>query len=44
VLGAWQPQFEISHRRVFPPSEIISHLPTVFLPVFRRALHEAKVP
>ncbi len=41
VLGAWEPQFEISHRRLVPATEVLSHLPSPFLPIFRRALTEA---
>jgi ADP-ribose pyrophosphatase YjhB (NUDIX family) len=43
TLDAWNPQFEIPHRCIVPPAQILSHLPPVFLPVFRRALSEAKI-
>lgn len=41
TLDPWDPQFEIAHRRVVPPAEVLPHLPTVDLPIFRRALAEA---
>ncbi|KKM22436.1 hypothetical protein LCGC14_1625320, partial [marine sediment metagenome] len=43
VLGAWEPKFETSHRRVVPASEVLSHLPAVFVPIYGRALNEAGV-
>lgn len=43
LLGAWEPRFEISHRRVVPATEVLSHLPPPFLPILRRALADAGV-
>jgi 8-oxo-dGTP pyrophosphatase MutT (NUDIX family) len=43
VLGAWVPEFEIAHRRLVPPEEVLSHLPAPYLPFLRRALLEAGV-
>ena len=43
MLGAWEPKFEISHRRVVQATEVLSHLSLVFMPIFRRALNEAGV-
>lgn len=43
VVNAWEPQFEISHRLIVPATEAYSHLSPVFLPIFRRAFHEAGV-
>ncbi len=43
ILGAWAPQFEVSHRRVVPAAEVLSHLSPVFMPIYRRALNEAGV-
>ena len=43
VLAAWAPEFEITHRRVVPPTEVLSHLPSAYLPFSRRALREAGV-
>jgi ADP-ribose pyrophosphatase YjhB (NUDIX family) len=43
TLGAWEPQFEIAHRRLVAVGEIESYLPPVYLPIFRRALREAGV-
>ena len=41
VLADWQPRFEISHRRTVPAGDVISQLPSPFLPFFRRALIDA---
>jgi ADP-ribose pyrophosphatase YjhB (NUDIX family) len=41
TLDPWDPQFEIAHRRVVAPADVLSYLPTVYLPIFRRALAEA---
>ncbi|MFC1735078.1 NUDIX hydrolase [Candidatus Hydrogenedentota bacterium] len=43
ILSAWEPEFEVSRRRVIPATEVLSHLPPVFTPINRRALHEAGV-
>ncbi len=43
VLDAWEPRFEIKHRRVVRASDAMPHLPQPFLPLFRRALKEAGV-
>ena len=43
ILGEWEPKFEISHRRVVPATEVLSHLSLVFMPIYRRALNEAGV-
>lgn len=43
VLGAWEPQFEITHRRVVPAAAVESFLAPAYLPFFRRALDEAGV-
>ncbi len=43
IVDAWEPQFEISHRLIVPAAGACSHLSPVFLPVFRRAFHEAGV-
>ena len=40
-LGEWKPQFEIAHRRVVRPEEILPHLPQVYLPIFRCAFTAA---
>jgi ADP-ribose pyrophosphatase YjhB (NUDIX family) len=42
-LMQWEPRFEISHRRVVPAVELISHLwiEPGFEPIYRRALAEA---
>jgi ADP-ribose pyrophosphatase YjhB (NUDIX family) len=40
-LAAWEPRFEISHRRIVPPAEALSHLSPVYAPIFRRAFVEA---
>ncbi|MBV9786680.1 MAG: NUDIX domain-containing protein [Chloroflexi bacterium] len=42
-LDAWEPQFEITHRRVMPAAEALGHLPPAFLPIILRALSEAGV-
>ena len=41
ILGPWEPAFEVSHRRVVPATEVLSHLSPVYMPVYRRALNEA---
>ena len=43
TLGPWVPQFEIVERRLVRPAELLSHLPTPYLPLLRRALVEAAV-
>ena len=43
ILGAWEPEFEVSHRRVVPVTKALSHLSPEFLPIFRRAFNEAGV-
>ncbi len=43
TLDPWNPQFEIAHRRLVRPCEVLSHLPPVYLPIFRRALTEARL-
>ncbi|HEY0734022.1 MAG TPA: NUDIX domain-containing protein [Herpetosiphonaceae bacterium] len=43
LLDAWEPQFEITHRRVMPATEALAHLPPVYLPIIHRALDEAGV-
>jgi ADP-ribose pyrophosphatase YjhB (NUDIX family) len=40
-LDAWEPKFEIPFRRLVAPSDIVPHLPQVYLPSSRRALKEA---
>lgn len=43
-LHPWEPRFEISHRRVVPVADLLSHLAVDaedFLPMWRRALIEA---
>jgi len=42
-LMAWEPRFEIAHRRVVPASELRSHLwmEAGFEPIYHRALAEA---
>jgi hypothetical protein len=45
VLASWTPMFEISHRKVVPVGELFAHLTIAsgYLPIYRRALHEAGV-
>ena len=40
-LERWEPRFEISHRRVFPPAEVLPHLAPEYSRIFRRSLMEA---
>jgi ADP-ribose pyrophosphatase YjhB (NUDIX family) len=45
-IDDWQPQFEISHRRLVPTAEAFGHLdlPAGLLPLHRRAFAEAGLP
>ena len=43
ILGPWEPHFEILHRRVVPPTEVLSHLWPVTMPIYSRAFDEAGV-
>jgi hypothetical protein len=40
-LEEWAPRFEIPHRRLVRPEEVLSLLPRAYLPFFRRAVREA---
>jgi ADP-ribose pyrophosphatase YjhB (NUDIX family) len=41
VLGPWQPQFEIAHRRLIAPAEALAQLPPALMPFYKRAFAEA---
>jgi 8-oxo-dGTP pyrophosphatase MutT (NUDIX family) len=45
-VEAWQPQFEITHRRLVPAAEAFAHLdiPAGLRPLHRRAFAEAGLP
>jgi ADP-ribose pyrophosphatase YjhB (NUDIX family) len=40
-LGLWEPQFEIGHRRVVLPNELLALTPQVYRSMYRRMLAEA---
>jgi 8-oxo-dGTP pyrophosphatase MutT (NUDIX family) len=41
TLAEWKPQFEIAHRRVVQPEEVLLLLPQVYLPISRSAFAAA---
>jgi 8-oxo-dGTP pyrophosphatase MutT (NUDIX family) len=41
TLEAWEPRFEINHRRLVAPSEVLDHLAPVLAPLYRRVFIEA---
>jgi 8-oxo-dGTP pyrophosphatase MutT (NUDIX family) len=45
VLASWTPMFEIKYRKVLPVGELFAHLAIEdgYLPIYRRALHEAGI-
>lgn len=45
VVGPWNPQFEIAHRRLVSEAEVLNQLNVdpVYLPLYRRALDEARI-
>jgi ADP-ribose pyrophosphatase YjhB (NUDIX family) len=42
-VEAWQPQFEIAHRRLVEPSALAPLLPLLYARILARALTEAEV-
>lgn len=43
-VGGWDPQFEIPHRRIVAPADVMTVIGAhPFAPVIRRELHEAQV-
>lgn len=43
-VGEWDPQFEIPHRRIVAPADVMTAIgPNPFAAVIRRELHEAEV-
>jgi len=42
-LDEWLPAHEVAHRKTVPVEDLLSHLPSRFGPIFRRALQEAAV-
>jgi ADP-ribose pyrophosphatase YjhB (NUDIX family) len=40
-VNDWKPQYEVAHRKLVPPHDLLSHLPAAFEAISRRTLQEA---